>query len=212
VKFLVLLPTYARPEMVKVAINSVLNNGWDDFELFIVDDNERKTVDPELFADPHLTYCLTGDSVEDKRNRGEPGIGGSRHGQFMNERMEMSDADACIFLNDDDALIPGYMERLSDWFDNNPDKHYCYSHVRIYDPTRERIEGVGERKLDCTLNQVHSLNPVCQVDCSQVTWRLPTKARFDDVRTRDQDAFIFGQPHQTYNTAPPLERLGGIDR
>ena len=38
IKFSIIMPTYNRADRIQIAINSVLQQGYDDFELIIIDD------------------------------------------------------------------------------------------------------------------------------------------------------------------------------
>jgi len=193
-RVLILLPTYKRPDMVMTAINSVLTQDCDQWELVVIDDNEERTVE----NDSRYHVFHTGHSDDFKRT-----AGGSMHGAFMNIYMENfrhghQKCAIAIILCDDDALIPGYIGGLIDYFIEHPEVQHAYSHVRCFDPTQETPEEVGERKDGRYFNHTAPLNPAGRVDASQVAWRLPTLARFKTVGVENLDMDFFGQLYELY--------------
>jgi glycosyltransferase involved in cell wall biosynthesis len=95
----------------------------------------------------------------------------------MNKAIEESDSDIVIVLCDDDALFPDYLTNLNKFYEDNPDKSWCYSHVKFYNPEIETYIEAVESPYDKSFN-VASLNyhttpiaPSCMVDSSQVSFR-----------------------------------------
>ncbi|HRO23529.1 MAG TPA: glycosyltransferase, partial [Promineifilum sp.] len=52
----IITPTYNRPDLLREAIGSVLNQSFDDWEMLIVDDGSEPGAHPVVdgFADPRL--------------------------------------------------------------------------------------------------------------------------------------------------------------
>jgi len=201
-KFLILLPTYNRKEMVKTAIDSVLSQNYDNFILAIIDDNDRWTVDCDIINHKKVDYIVTGDSDAEKKAQG-----GSRHGEKMNDFMSdySLECDIVLILCDDDALIPGYLSALNKYYTENDEK-YSYCHVRKWNPNEENIDDVGDRKLPIHFNKTDALVPAGRVDASQVSWFL-SDDRFPDRDTRNLDMAIFRKLHARYGNC----KFNGID-
>jgi len=171
--------------MVKVAINSVLTQDYDNYDLHIIDDNEFKTVD---IAHPDVSYVLSGDSNEFKQAHG------SRHGKLMNDKLDSTDADIAIILCDDDALVEGYLRKLNDYYQNH--KGYSYCHVIEYNPLSKAVS-----KALSPLNLTEDIIPQCKVDASQVSWSIG-ESRFSEDRTLNLDAFLFGVLYLLHGRCP----------
>jgi glycosyltransferase involved in cell wall biosynthesis len=98
--FSVVIPTYNRSELFPLAVRSILNQTFDDYEV-IVSDNGSSDATPHVataFADPRVRYARTprhftiADSWEFARSQAT--------GRFT------------IMLSDDDALVASALERL----------------------------------------------------------------------------------------------------
>jgi glycosyltransferase involved in cell wall biosynthesis len=197
VKILILAAYYNRPNMIRRGLESVKMQSHQDWELAFCDDGSvppGKPIVDEIFGDdPRVVYYRLEDSVQQKYAQG-----GSRHGQMLNEAMVNSKADICIILCDDDALYPGYLEGLSDFYENNPDINYSYSHVSIYNPLDFPGWDNLQDDYDNFINGYEwPINPVCQVDASQVSWRrkrgLYNGVLFPAPMTAALDAAVYGR-------------------
>lgn len=190
-KFLILLFYYNRPSLVKEAIQSVLNSSYENWELYIIDDGSDYPIDPEYLKDPRITVHTISDTKEGKLARK-----GSWIGSVANTAILRSTADICVFLCDDDQLRPEYLKELNTYYLENPDVYYSYSHVETF----------GDSEGDSWLNKTHTLDPFCQVDASQVTWRTSCwkdgGVRFPSPKTSCLDSAIFGQLCEEYGLCP----------
>ena len=97
--FSVVIPTYNRKKYVLNAINSVLNQTFQDFELIVVDDGSEDGTNEEIekIADPRLRYIY-------QTNKGAPvarntGISASR-GKYIS------------FLDSDDIFLPNKLAKI----------------------------------------------------------------------------------------------------
>lgn len=94
------MPTYNRAKLLPLAIESVLHQTFDDFELVISNggstDNTKKVI--ESFTDSRLHY------VESKERLSI----GDNYLQALNH----SKGEYIIFLGDDDAFVPMMLERM----------------------------------------------------------------------------------------------------
>lgn len=126
-KILILSTYYEKPNMVRNALQTILNNNetYKNWELAFIDDGSIKKGRPvveEILKD-HLDkvkFYYTNDSIEKKLSRG-----GSFFGQYMNKSIEESDAEICFWLMDDDFLFDDYFFNLNKWFNENKDEYIC---------------------------------------------------------------------------------------
>lgn len=120
----VVIPTYSRNDMLKRAINSVLNQTYKNFEIIVVDDNpaesEWRASTASMIAeytDPRVRY------IQNEKNMGG--------GLTRNEGIKVAKGEYIAFLDDDDEYVPERLEKqLKVFLDSNNDKLalvYCYA-------------------------------------------------------------------------------------
>ncbi|MCK5285789.1 MAG: glycosyltransferase [Candidatus Pacebacteria bacterium] len=121
-KISVIIVTYNRPESVKEAIQSVLDQTFKDFELIIIDNGvkipAKKIV--ESFRDSRIKYI--------QNNKNTDCAGGKNIG-MKNMRGEF-----VAFLDDDDVWLPDKLELQVQAFEKNPEAGFCFTAVtQIFD-------------------------------------------------------------------------------
>jgi len=200
-KFQIVLVYYDRPHLVLNAFKSFNRITYPNYEIVIIDDGSPRPVEPiarqNLNPDVlnRTRFINTGDSEADKFL-----MQGSRHGQFINNAFENTDADILIVVCDDDALIPSSLAYVAEWFENNPDKNYCYGHIIGFNPETHSIDNIAE--VTHYLNHVDPIMPSCQIDSSQGIFRIKAMIQ-DDVKyfwpsTRDLDAKLYTKAQDTW--------------
>ena len=201
--------------MVRNALLSIKNLNYDDWHLAFIDDGSIKPGKPvaEEILKEHLdkvTFYNTEHSIDDKNRQG-----GSMVGVTMNQALADSNAEMAIMLCDDDALVPSYFSDLREWSMKNPDSHYCYSHVILYNPFEEKpheefdspfllrkishqLHKFNRRK--CWYNKTQQVYPEAKLDASQVAWRTycNDKALFPARRTCHLDSAFYRDLGQYY--------------
>ena len=214
-KILILLLYYERPQMVENALHSIKNLEYEDWELAFIDDGSRKPGKPvveNILGDypDRIRYYFTGSSIDDKNRQG-----GSNVGLLMNKAIRESNAEMAVMLCDDDALVSDYFNNLPCWAKENPDEHYCYSHVILFDPFKEKphegfknsylIRQVNHETLKWDrkkhwFNKTTLLYPEAKLDASQVAWRTycNTKVHFPARRTCHIDSHFYKQMGEHY--------------
>jgi glycosyltransferase involved in cell wall biosynthesis len=97
--FGVVIPTYNRATTLPRAIKSVTEQSFADFELIVVDDGSSDNTESVVksLADPRIIYVR-------RENGGQCAA--------RNTGAEESRAKYLVFLDDDDELLPGALERL----------------------------------------------------------------------------------------------------
>lgn len=198
-KFLILLFYYNRPNLVKVALDSIKKHNYDNWEIAFIDDGSEVPGEPivrEILSEhiDRVRFYNTNDSIEDKLTRNKEQ--GSIFGKYAQQGIVDSDADYVIMLCDDDALYPEYMNNLNKYFYEHPDEKYVYSHIHTYDPVLTKIEDNPPYEHH-HLNKTHELNPHFNIDMSQVSWRrqsfIDANIRFPYPMTVNLDAVIYNQ-------------------
>jgi glycosyltransferase involved in cell wall biosynthesis len=95
----VVIPTYNRAHVVGQAINSVLHQTYQDFEIFIIDDASTDNTEEVVkgFSDPRIHY------LRQQQNRGAP--------WSRNLGAEVARGKYLAFLDSDDLWYPEFLER-----------------------------------------------------------------------------------------------------
>ena len=112
-KVSIIIPTYNRSNLVKEAIDSVLNQTYQDFELIVVDDGS--TDDTKAIVSQYgnkLNYYL----IEHK------GVSAAR-----NYGIEKSSGEYLTFLDSDDLWKKDKLKKQIQFFDKNPEAKICYT-------------------------------------------------------------------------------------
>ena len=194
-KILILMAYYNRPEMVKLSIQSILNQSHLDWELAFVDDGSEIPGEPivrEILFE-HLDkvkFYNTNHSVEQKLVQG-----GSMFGSMWNDAMYNTNADIGIMLCDDDALAPEYLAGLNDYYSNHNEVNYSYGHISPFSPKNYKDIKDVPLTLAFHLNHTVPIDPYCKVDASQVSWRIKPviehSIKFIYPKTTDLDANFY---------------------
>ena len=171
-KILILMSYYNRPLLVRNALNSIVkaNEHYTHWELAFGDDGSKIPGAPiveEVLADHMHKVKLVQSNMtfEEKIDQG------LILGRLANEVIAESNADVAFILCDDDELVPTYLKGLADYFTKNPNVLYCYSHIHLYNPFFNKSEDV-DNVVGRYNKHTTAINPVNNVDASQVAWRL----------------------------------------
>lgn len=103
------VPTYCRPEYLRDAINSCVNQSFGDWELLIGDDSpneDTKTLVEELSIEQPVRYF-----------RHVPSLGQAANVQFL---LDHAAGERLVLLHDDDMLAEGALERLNNVWSEDP--------------------------------------------------------------------------------------------
>lgn len=134
----VIIPTYYRNELVREAIESVLEQEYDPIELVVVDDSGEGHAKPVI------------DSYDDVNGVIREENGG--WGRAYTTGIEASTGEYIQFLDDDDYLLPGRISKTAAVLDDNPDVGVAYSGLKQDDkgfqyPVPEVSGNILERAL-----------------------------------------------------------------
>ena len=127
----VIIPTYSRSDYIERAINSVLNQTYQNFELIIVDDNNPNTQarfelekKMEKYKDnPKIHY------IQHEKNKNGAAA--------RNTGIKIAKGDYIAFLDDDDFYLPTRLEELSSALEKNQEYDAAYSNCIIINANKE---------------------------------------------------------------------------
>jgi glycosyltransferase involved in cell wall biosynthesis len=123
-----ILPTYNRAEFLHFAIQSALNQTFNDIEIIVCDDkstdNTREVV--ERYSDERIKYIL---------NKGKKGPSATRNTAILT-----TEGEYIAFLDDDDEWLPDKLNRQVALLDHSP-SNICgvYSNRFLIDRKSDRI-------------------------------------------------------------------------
>lgn len=116
----VVVPVYNRENTIKDCINSILSQDYPEIELILVDDGS---------ADSSGDICDKA-AISDKRvkviHQNNRGVSAAR-----NSGIEKASGDFLMFVDSDDAMLPGMIKKMHDYSENNIDMVICGIEKRI---------------------------------------------------------------------------------
>jgi len=117
----VIISTFNRPEKLKRAIQSVINQSYKDWECIVVHDGEWSK------------YPLAHPAIEDERiiYKSVPHFG--NHSKPKNEGIKLSKGEYICFLDDDNEFRSDHLQVLLNAFKNNPQLDIAYGDRWIID-------------------------------------------------------------------------------
>ncbi|HAV64935.1 MAG TPA: hypothetical protein DCY13_21510, partial [Verrucomicrobiales bacterium] len=128
--FSICVPTYNRARFLTEALNSALNQTWPNFEIVVVDDGSTDDTAAVMKRcnDPRVRYVL-------KEHSGGPAT--------RNRCVKEARGEFLVWLDSDDALLPGTLERYAQELARHPEVDVLYGHLQVAD---ENLR-VGDRWL-----------------------------------------------------------------
>ncbi len=109
-KFSIITPTYKRPELLKRAVDSLLNQSHQDWEMIVVNDDPNTTLP---FFDDKRVHVYT--------NEQNSGVNATRNKALS---LIAEDSDRFIFLDDDDYLTTDALLVLSQIIKRHPQEKW----------------------------------------------------------------------------------------
>ena len=100
-KVSICIPTYKRPDLLKVALDSCLAQTFQDFEVVIVDDS------PDVLTENMIRNMRATRAIEYVRNAHRTGQANSK-----NQLFDLATAEFIVMLHDDNILTPTALDDL----------------------------------------------------------------------------------------------------
>lgn len=119
----VILTSYNKPKTIGKAIESVLNQTFGNWELFIMDDNSQKeTVEiiQRYVNDPRIHYINS--HIQDSERYKT-----TRYATLINEAIPKTKGKYITYLTDDNIFFPKRFEMMVKVLDQNPNIEIVYS-------------------------------------------------------------------------------------
>lgn len=169
-KISVITPSFNKPPYVLEAIQSVLNQTFQDFEYHIVD-NSTDGVTTKIIGDfikdqqldLHKVHFTERYFLEEERKKVYPTT------VIINEFLEESYGDFIFYLSDDDYFLPNCFERVMQEFDRHPEAKVIYFGLKVIDNVQNHWQDVSVLKADHKLAK--GTNMDCMLDGGQVVFR-----------------------------------------
>jgi len=123
----VILTSYNRPRMIQDTINSVLNQMWGDFTLYIMDDNSIEEVKQILrgyLKDSRVKLFFSDVKNEDRLRT-------CRYAVLINQALKMGTEEFITYLTDDAGMYRNKLYDMVYWFDHHLDLNVCYGDQHI---------------------------------------------------------------------------------
>ncbi len=177
-KVSIILPTYNRTQVIKRAINSVLNQSYSNFELIIIDDGSTDNTAEVIksFNDERIQF------IRNDNNRGQA--------IARNIGLKRAKGSYIAFLDSDDVWHKDYLEKQIETLSNMPDEYglvYCKcrrlnnSKITFLPPTLIKEEDIKEQliKENFTTLQAILLKRGCLEKCGYLDERMTALEDWD---------------------------------
>jgi len=139
IKVSVVLTSYNNPKYLRRAIDSVLNQTYNNYELIIADDNSSNTEVSNILKEyeniPNVIIFNSEIKEEDRLKT-------ARYATQINTAVrQYSSGEYLMYLADDDYFYPTMLEKMMSYVDKtNHDVIFCAQHVK---DTDDNIDGGG---------------------------------------------------------------------
>ena len=124
----IIIPTYNRADYLKIAIESVFNQTYKDFQLYVLDncstDNTAKLM--ESYSSSQLTY------IRNKENLGFIGN--------LNKALQTGSSEYFQIFHDDDLLEPNFLECVVEFLDRSDDLSFVHTGASIINQNNKIIK------------------------------------------------------------------------
>lgn len=146
-KVSVVMNCYNHAKFLRQAINSVVSQTLEDWELWIMDDNSSDPMVWDIlnsYADERIHLFNSGVSEKDRYKT-------ARYAALINKAVfEFVTGEYVTYLVDDDYYYPQRLEVMSNFLDENPKVRICFSAQDIVDADGNKR---GVRKFDEPLSK-----------------------------------------------------------
>ncbi len=183
-RVVIVLSSFNRPNMVKQAVESVINQTHKDWALYIMDDNSISQVQDILReysrTDNRIKLFISDVKEEDR-------IKTCRYSVLINKVIRESSEEYITYLTDDCIYKPNRLERMVKYLDTHPEAEIVYGSQEVVGLSGELLQ---TRVADKVLNRASYI-----VDHNSVMHR---RGLIDKIGYWDEDVFYWRIADATY--------------
>lgn len=169
--FSIIIPTYNNVELFRRALDSVLAQTYEDWEVIVSDDSSADGIEQLCHEvnDPRIRYV--------RRTAHDGAVKNWNHG------LKLAKGENVIVIHHDEEFVSQvYLERLATLMDNND---LVISDIRVYSPgqpaRRGRINGLFKRLMLRIPSSILNINPIGP--CACLAFRREISQSFDEHLT-----------------------------
>lgn len=180
-------------EYIKFAIESILSQSYEKFELIIVNDGSVDRTDEFIssYDDKRIKY------IKNETNQGQS--------YSRNLAIKMSKGKYIAIMDADDIAHPERLEAQLVYLENHPEISFCCSYADIID---DNNLSTGQKKLPLDEGSLRlKLLFECPIIHPTVMWR---KSDFIDNNLWYDEFFVYAQDYDLWSRATEKLRLGVI--
>ena len=171
-KVSVLIPTYnTKEEWLKEAIESILNQSYQDFEIIILDDGSKTS--PE-----EIINSFNDSRIQFHKNEINLGIGKTR-----NRLLELANGEYLAFQDSDDISLPTRLEKQVKFLDENPDFSGVSAWVETF-PSKKILKNKPEPKVMDFIGGCEFYQPCSMLRASDLK---KYNLKYDDTLSTSED-------------------------
>jgi len=181
----IVIPTYNRSNYLKFAIDSVLKQTCQEFDLYILDncsnDNTREVV--ESFSSTKVKYIV---------NEANLGMVGN-----WNRALETGGNDFLNILHDDDILEPDFVRKVLDFYGENGEVAFLHTAAYIVDGNNMILKKHIKNYIPITSSDQFFLNYIkfgMSIICPSVVFqrsKIPENLKFEEKYAFTADVVYF---------------------
>ncbi|MEY9870465.1 glycosyltransferase involved in cell wall biosynthesis [Peribacillus sp. B2I2] len=128
-KVTVILTSFNKQEYVSDSIRSILDQTYQDFELFIMDDNsndETRSVIEQFLNDDRVKFFKSDiQSIEERVEK-------TRYAVLINKALELAQGEYVTYATDDNVHHRQKIEKMVEYLDNQPKAMVVYSASKTF--------------------------------------------------------------------------------
>ncbi len=124
-KISIITPSYNQVDFIERTIQSVLSQDYSNIEYIVMDGGSTDgTIDILKKYSNKIIW-------KSEKDNGQS--------DAINKGLKIATGDIIAYLNSDDTYEPGAFKKISDFFENNPDKKWAYGKCKIIDKQDREI-------------------------------------------------------------------------
>lgn len=177
-KFSIIMPSYNQKDFIERSIISVLNQGYNNYELIIIDGGSTDgTLGIIKQYEDYISYW-----VSEKDN-------GQSHA--LNKGFRQATGDIYAWLNSDDLLLPHSLKNQYEAFLSNPDKKIIFGDYYNID----KYDNIEEKVYSFDFSVAHFVYEGFHLNSQAMSWRKEVHNNFGEFdeklhRTMDYDMIL----------------------